>query len=93
MSKGEIYRGIFDIVSNNAAALAAARPIVSKNSAGYYLWNVFDGETFDLNKLIVGSQGTLCAVTEARFSLVPVEKLFQAFCDFYAGYFAGSGRW
>ena len=80
--EGEIYRGVFDIVSNNAAALAAAKPIVSKNSAGYYLWNVWDGETFDLNKLIVGSQGTLCAVTEAKFSLVPVDKYSRLFVIF-----------
>lgn len=80
--EGEIYREIFDIVSENAAELAKAKPIVSKNSAGYYLWNVWDGKTFDLPKLLVGSQGTLCAVTEARFTLVPVEKLSKLFVIF-----------
>ena len=80
--EGEIYREIFDIVSKNQKELAAAKPIVSKNSAGYYLWNVWDGKTFDLPKLIVGSQGTLCVVTEARFSLVPVEKLSKLFVIF-----------
>ena len=35
----------------------AAKPDVSKNSAGYYLWNVYGRKTgvFDLTKLIVGS--------------------------------------
>ncbi len=80
--EGEIYREIFDIVSKNQKELADAKPIVSKNSAGYYLWNVWDGKTFDLPKLIVGSQGTLCVVTEARFSLVPVEKLSKLFVIF-----------
>ena len=80
--EGEVYRGIFDIVSKNSDELAKAKPIVSKNSAGYYLWNVWDGKTFDLPKLIVGSQGTLCAITEARFTLVPVEKLSKLFVIF-----------
>ena len=80
--EGEIYRNVFDIVSKNSAELAKAKPIVSKNSAGYYLWNVWDGKTFDLNKLIVGSQGTLCVVTEARLSLVPVEKYSRLFVIF-----------
>lgn len=80
--EGEIYREIFNIVDANAAELAAAKPVVSKNSAGYYLWNVWDGATFDLPKLIVGSQGTLCIVTEARLSLVPVAKLSKLFVIF-----------
>lgn len=80
--EGQIYRGIFDIVSKNKKILALAKPIVSKNSAGYYLWNVFDGEKFDLTKLIVGSQGTLGIVTEARIALVPVEKISRLFVVF-----------
>ena len=53
----------------------AAKPDVSKNSAGYYLWNVYDKNTgtFDVCQLIVGSQGTLGIVTEITFKIVPVE--------------------
>ncbi len=80
--EGQMYREIFDIVSKNQKELAAAKPIVSKNSAGYYLWNVWDGKTFDLTKLIVGSQGTLGIVTEVRFSLVSVDKFSRLFVIF-----------
>jgi FAD/FMN-containing dehydrogenase len=49
-----------------------ARPTVSKNSAGYALWNIYDpvANTFDLTQLICGSQGTLAVVTNATLGLV-----------------------
>ncbi|OGG57112.1 hypothetical protein A3D71_04570 [Candidatus Kaiserbacteria bacterium RIFCSPHIGHO2_02_FULL_55_20] len=70
--EGEIYRGVDELLTKNRDVIAAARPNVTKNSAGYALWNVIDPErgTFDLTKLIVGSQGTLGIITKARVSLV-----------------------
>ncbi len=70
---GRIYQKLFALIENNKDIIANARPTVSKNSAGYYLWNIWDGETFDLNKLITGAQGTLGLVTKATMGLVPVE--------------------
>ncbi len=65
---GRIHREIFNLISNNEELIRNAKPTVSKNSSGYYIWNVYDKEkgTFDLNKMIVGSQGTLCMVTSAK---------------------------
>jgi FAD/FMN-containing dehydrogenase len=80
--EGKLYSRVWKLVSGNSALLADAKPKVSKNSAGYYLWNVWDGTTFDLTKLIVGSQGTLGIVTSARIRLVrtkPLSKLFVIF--------------
>ncbi len=65
---------IFELIEQNKEIIEKARPKVSKNSAGYYLWNVWDGKTFDLNKLLVGSQGTLGIMTEATVRLVPAKK-------------------
>jgi len=54
-------KGIFiercDLIDGHYEEIMAAKPDVSKNSAGYYLWNVYDRKTgvFDLTKLIVGS--------------------------------------
>ena len=73
---------IFELIKNNQELIEKARPNVSKNSAGYYLWNVWDGKTFDLNKLLVGSQGTLGVMTEATVKLVPVEKTSELFVIF-----------
>ncbi len=74
--EGSIYEKIWKLIQDNKTAIIAAKPQVSKNSAGYYLWNVWDESTkkFDLCKLIVGSQGTLGIVTRIKFRLVPVAK-------------------
>jgi FAD/FMN-containing dehydrogenase len=70
--EGDIYRGMFDLIDQNYDLLQKAKPQVSKNSAGYYLWNVYDKAkgTFDLTKMIVGSQGTLGIITEVNLKLV-----------------------
>ncbi|MBI3442898.1 MAG: FAD-binding oxidoreductase [Candidatus Sungbacteria bacterium] len=70
--EGEIYRKMSALIEGNRQAIAAAKPQVTKNSSGYFLWNVVDAgkQTFNLAKLIVGSQGTLGFVTKIKFSLV-----------------------
>lgn len=70
--EGEIYKKIFRLVQDNYEDLQKAKPKVSKNSTGYYLWNVWDKERgiFDLTKLIVGAQGTFGLLTEATLGLV-----------------------
>lgn len=80
--EGEVYRKVWDMVSQNKDLLRAAKPQVSKNSAGYYLWNVWDGEKFDMTRLLVGSQGTLCIVTEIKIRLVPIKPLSKLFVIF-----------
>lgn len=72
--EGKVYRDMYALITKNEALIAKAKPNVSKNSAGYFLWNVWDGKTFDLTKLLVGSQGTLGLITEITFKLVPVPK-------------------
>lgn len=74
--EGNLYKKIYDIVRDNYDEIIKAKPDVSKNSSGYYLWNIYDKQkqTFDLCRLIVGSQGTLGIVTQITWKLVPVEK-------------------
>lgn len=70
--EADIYRKVHDLILENHDEIDAARPVVSKNSAGYALWDVWDDAkgTFDLTRLIVGSQGTLALVTRARMKLM-----------------------
>lgn len=72
--EGNLYKDLSSLIEENGEIIKQAKPKVSKNSAGYYLWNVWSGDRFDLNKLIVGSQGTLGIVTEAKVKLVPVKE-------------------
>ncbi len=80
--EGEVYRSLFDLIKKNEELIKKSKPTVSKNSAGYTIWNVWNGETFDLTKLFVGSQGTLGIVTEMKVALVPLQKYSKLFVVF-----------
>lgn len=82
--EGKIYRDMHALLEENYEKIQAARPNVSKNSAGYALWDVYNREegTFDLTQLFVGSQGTLGIWAEAKLRLVkekPHKKLAVLF--------------
>lgn len=72
--EGEVYRKTFELIQDNYRIIEAAKPTTSKNSSGYYLWNVWDGQTFDLTKLFVGSQGTLGVITKIKWKIVPLHR-------------------
>ncbi len=67
---GTATKALYELIEEHYDAIQAARPNVSKNSAGYALWDVWDRKTFDLTKLFVGSQGTLGITTNITFRLV-----------------------
>lgn len=82
--EGEIYKKISSLIINNFELLKSAKPKVHKNSSGYYLWNVYnsDNKTFDITRLITGSQGTLGILTEIKLKLVhpkPASRLLVIF--------------
>ena len=53
--EGHLYREMEHIVKDNIDLIEHEAPIVSKNSAGYYLWDVWDrgADTFDLTQVMV----------------------------------------
>ena len=75
------------LVENNYDVIKKAKPDVSKNSAGYYLWNVWDKEkgVFDLTKLVVGSQGTLGASRGSQARPCGAEKALAACGHIFEG--------
>lgn len=72
--EGEIYRETFRLFNKYFDLIQKNKPDVSKNSAGYNIWNVWDKKSFDLSKLFVGSQGTLGIITEINFRLIHKKK-------------------
>src|SRR3989344_1529255 len=71
--EGAIYERMMRLIDENREIINKARPKVSKNSAGYYLWNVERNALFDLTRILIGSQGTLGIVTRAKLKLVPIK--------------------
>ena len=72
--KEDNYKKLYALIKKNEQEISLAKPKVHKNSAGYYVWNVIKDNIFDLNKLLVGSQGTLGIATELTIKLIPENK-------------------
>ena len=78
---GKIAKEVFTLIEKNESIIKRAEPKTAKNSAGYSLWDVVstsvaefkkgDG-TFDLTRLIAGSQGTLGIVTSITMRAEPI---------------------
>ncbi len=72
--EGEVYRKMHALIESKYDQIRQARPNVHKNSAGYNLWDVWDRHTFDMTKVLVGSQGTLGIISEIQFRLIHPKK-------------------
>ena len=82
--ESEIYRQVKRIAQENRDEVLARYPRIMRRVSGYnldeFIDSTHDGETntpgspspFDLSKMVVGSEGTLCVITEAKVNLVPV---------------------
>ena len=69
--EGDIYRKMAALVKGHKEVIEKAKPQVEKNSSGYALWDIGDGEkSLNLARLMVGAQGTLGIITEVTLSLV-----------------------
>lgn len=68
--EGELYRTVYWLLEENFDLIRQAKPRVSKNSAGYLLWEAWDRKTFNLAKLLCGSQGTLGLISQVTMDLV-----------------------
>jgi FAD/FMN-containing dehydrogenase len=78
-----IAKEIFDLIAKNEKEIKKAKPHTAKNTAGYPLWSVMpDGVaqfkkgtgTFDLTRLIAGSQGTIGIITNLVIKAIPIQQ-------------------
>lgn len=78
-----IAKKIFNLIEKNEKVINKARPKTAKNTAGYSLWDVIDtsvakfkkGEgTFDLTRIISGSQGTLGIISSITMRTKKIVK-------------------
>ncbi len=69
--EGSIYREMKKLLDENEEVIRNAEPKVTKNSAGYQLWNIIDEKgNMNLAKLVCGAQGTLALTTKMKLRLV-----------------------
>jgi FAD/FMN-containing dehydrogenase/Fe-S oxidoreductase len=72
--EGAICRGLPQILRDHGAAIERDYPKHWRQSGGYRLDRLADGAPFDLARFVVGSEGTLVAITEATVRLVPLPR-------------------
>ena len=77
----EIANNIFALIKKNEKLITNSRPKTKKNTAGYSLWDVINGSvkdfekgkaTFDLTKVISGSQGSIGVITSITLKTEPI---------------------
>ncbi|MHA1409135.1 MAG: FAD-binding and (Fe-S)-binding domain-containing protein [Candidatus Odinarchaeia archaeon] len=73
---GKLHKLVYDIIIKNKKLLEEHKLDVEKNCSGYQLDKILVGDTFNLSKLFVGSEGTLGVVVRARIKVMdtPTEK-------------------
>ncbi len=72
--EGQIYRGTTETAQKARQEVERRFPKIMRRIGGYNLDLIQDIERVNLAKLIVGSEGTLASVTEARLRLEPLPK-------------------
>lgn len=68
--EGRLYREAPLIIGRHRALAKQPWPKVDKSSSGYRLDKALEGNTFDLGKLVCGSEGTLALVLAATLRVV-----------------------
>jgi FAD/FMN-containing dehydrogenase/Fe-S oxidoreductase len=66
---GAIYTSMIGLLWRNREVIDEWSPRVEKNTSGYNLKEAFGNGSVDLTRVIAGSEGTLCVVTEATVAL------------------------
>ncbi len=72
--EGQIYREVVRIVGEHREEILARYPKILRRVSGYNLDEFVKDQPFNLARLVVGSEGTLATVVEAKLRLVPRPK-------------------
>ena len=72
--EGEIYRGLLALGENNREEILARYPKIQRRVSGYNLDELVGGG-FNMARFVVGSEGTLVTITEAKLRIVPNPRI------------------
>ena len=72
--EGRIYGEVSRLAEKHRNEIAARYPQIMRRVSGYNLDEFIKTQPFNLSRMIVGSEGTLACVVEAKMRLVPKPK-------------------
>jgi len=73
--ESKVYRKLREIYEENKNLIEEDYPKVPRNSSGYYLKDMVKDGSMDITKLLVGSEGTLGVIIEAKLKIVERPKV------------------
>ena len=73
--EGDIYRNLFKIGESHRDEILERYPKIQRRVSGYNLDEFVGGSDFNMGKFVVGSEGTLLTITEAKLKIVPIPKV------------------
>ncbi|MFQ5897407.1 MAG: FAD-binding and (Fe-S)-binding domain-containing protein [Candidatus Methylomirabilia bacterium] len=83
--EGQIYREVVRLVGEHREEILARYPKIMRRVSGYNLNEFVAARPFNLARLVVGSEGTLATVVEAKVRVVPHPKHTALDVIHYAG--------
>ncbi|MCH9035732.1 MAG: FAD-binding protein [Chloroflexi bacterium] len=72
--ESRVYREVLRIAGDSREEIEARFPKIMRRVSGYNLDEFVDYRDFNLARVVVGSEGTLCVITEAKVKLEPLPK-------------------
>ena len=72
--EGRAYREVFRLANQHKNEILARYPKIMRRVSGYNLDEFIKPQPFNLARMIVGSEGTLATIVEAKMRLVPKPK-------------------
>ena len=69
--ESDIYRGVRQSARDNAEEIEARYPKIMRRVSGYNLDEFLTDQGWNMARMVVGSEGTLCVVTDAKVNLEP----------------------
>lgn len=72
--EGRAYREVFRLAQQHKNEILARYPKIMRRVSGYNLDEFIKPQPFNLSRMIVGSEGTLATIVEAKMRLVPKPK-------------------
>src|SRR5262247_269226 len=73
-NEGRAYREVFRLAQQHKSEILARYPKIMRRVSGYNLDEFIKPQPFNLSRILVGSEGTLATVVEAKMRLVPKPK-------------------